>query len=338
MRDAFLLGAGFSMAVGGPYFPGTHQLGLQAVEMQRSIHNSQAENSHSNRCDGLSCDNPQLVDGEWPAPTFEQWLSLLADSQPWLFPQENDRNHAMFGDLTSSLSFRLEAAMDNSMERAGPSGWFMSLVECWLKHDTEIVTFNYDTFVEAAIEEILEQPGSSLGLRSPVRHRGLGADPLSIGLAKLHGSLNWFWDATSRSAESIEATAIPRTWRDQGTAHTSRNRGVPGKETFIIPPTSAKSAYYDNSVVRALWRQAYESLRSADRMIAIGYSFPPEDTVAVGMIRRALKDGQTQLVLVNPDAALPGRLTALLGQEPAIVFGGTDCVEGFAGQWVASGS
>ena len=338
MRDAFLLGAGFSMAVGGPSFPGTYMLGREAVAMQRSIHNSQASNSHSSRCDGLSCDNPQLVNGEWPAATFEQWLSLLADAQPWLFPQQNDRNHAMFGDLTSSLSFRLESAMDNSMDHAGPFGWFRSLVEGWLRRDTQIVTFNYDTFVEAAIEEILEARGSSLGLRSPVRYRGLGADPLSVGLAKLHGSLNWFWDATSRSAESIEATAIPRTWGDPGTAHTSQDRRIPGKETFIIPPTSAKSAYYDNSVVRALWRQGYESLRSADRVIAIGYSFPPEDIVAVGMLRRALHDRQSRLVLVNPDPALPDRLTTLLGREPSEVFGGAKCVEEFAGQWAASES
>ncbi|MCU1503660.1 MAG: hypothetical protein JWM12_3014 [Ilumatobacteraceae bacterium] len=336
MNDAFLLGAGFSMAVGGPSFPSTNGLGEAAIKMQQSVHDALVDGSHSHSCDGLSCDNPQLVNGRWPAPTFEQWLSLLADQQPWLFPQENDRNHAMFGDLTSALSLQLALAMDQSMDRGGPPGWFRSLVECWLDRETEIVTFNYDTFVEAAIEEVLTR-GSSLGLRTPVRYGGLVADSLPVGLAKLHGSLNWFWDATSQSAESIEARQIARTWLDPGTPHASQGRRIPGKETFIIPPTSAKSAYYDNSVVRALWRQAYESLRSAARVVAIGYSFPPEDTVAIGMLRRALGVRSAELILVNPDPSLPERVTTLLGGAPSQIFGGLECVQEFAAYWVANG-
>jgi hypothetical protein len=102
---------------------------------------------------------------------------------------------------------------------------------------------------------------------------------------------------------------------------------------MIMPPTSTKGSYFNNTLVRALWRQAYDSLRSARRIIAIGYSFPAEDLAAVAMIRRALAaDGQ--LVIVNPDRQLPGHVARLFGRPPTSIYDTTSCVEDFVTEWL----
>jgi len=58
---------------------------------------------------------------------------------------------------------------------------------------------------------------------------------------------------------------------------------------FIVPPTATKSSYLTNLVVRKIWARARAALAKAKRLIVIGYSIPPEDQVAAGMIVEALR-------------------------------------------------
>jgi hypothetical protein len=89
----------------------------------------------------------------------------------------------------------------------------------------------------------------------------------AIKLIKLHGSINW-------------------------------KTGSDGK-TFIVPPTWNKS----DPEVRRLWEIAYEEIKTAKRIIFIGYSFPETDIYIKSLLALALNENRIiqNIFFVNPD-------------------------------------
>ncbi len=89
----------------------------------------------------------------------------------------------------------------------------------------------------------------------------------NIKLIKLHGSINWH--------------------------EPSKN------DPFIIPPTWNKS----DARVTKLWKTAYEELKTAKRIIIIGYSFPQTDTYVESLLALALNENKVlqNIFFINPD-------------------------------------
>lgn len=76
---------------------------------------------------------------------------------------------------------------------------------------------------------------------------------------------------------------------------------APGRERMLVPPSSLKSAYYDNPVTREVWSRAYEALCSADVITLVGYSLPQTDLTTVGMLNEAASAGNlAEIRVVNP--------------------------------------
>jgi hypothetical protein len=76
------------------------------------------------------------------------------------------------------------------------------------------------------------------------------------------------------------------------------------------------------------------SFSRARRLIIIGYSMPPEDHVASGMIIEALTGRTVEVIIVDPCVEqVKDRLTRFgLGSAVELCFDGFDCVKDFA-QW-----
>ncbi len=92
-------------------------------------------------------------------------------------------------------------------------------------------------------------------------------DDGAIKLIKLHGSINW--------------------------------KATNGGETFIVPPTWNKS----DPQIRNLWDYAYKELKSARRIVVIGYSFPETDIYVKSLIALALNENKIlqNIYFINPD-------------------------------------
>ncbi len=56
------------------------------------------------------------------------------------------------------------------------------------------------------------------------------------------------------------------------------------------------------STIGSLWKQAAENLQTADRIVIVGYSFPPTDVRALGLVRAALskRRGDIDIEVVAP--------------------------------------
>lgn len=140
-RDVFVLGAGFSRAISGE-MPVLAELGEEIFKR-------------------LGDDAPAVLPN-LPPTDFENWLSFLADDDPWLGEDDRLRNRSVFLRV-SGLMCDLISAREIAARRDALPDWLRMLVARWHEDEASIITFNYDTLVEAAFTEVVgvyDTPGA----------------------------------------------------------------------------------------------------------------------------------------------------------------------------------
>jgi hypothetical protein len=167
-----------------------------------------------------------------------------------------------------------------------------------------VVTFNYDT-----IPELLEKFGGKLLVALPGELESIKARASTENKAsvyKVHGSVNWYMTLNRQVAcqkdhhNSIDLTGDA--WLINQTLD-DFVMGVPGpqKQNLIT------------GCLQPLWKEAMSCIQASDLVIFIGYRFPPSDARARQDILGALRAGNPQVVTVlgptSPDAA---RMASLL--------------------------
>jgi len=326
-RHVVVLGAGFSRAI-STAMPLTDELGRRAVGLFAK--------------EGRRLNASHLTFG--PELSFESWLSLLSEEQPQLSDAENRDNAALFAHLRDAIGGLLLDAQREALMQPAPT-WLYDLVSVLHRRRATVITLNYDILVEAGVQshEIWDpevrrrvQPGDLLRNLPALPHIGARlVGPLchTFTLLKLHGSLDWwavpndFSGATLNREDTHAAFESP----DEMPVE-QRQRELPGRERFIIPPLSTKGSYYRNPLTRELWQQANQALTDAARISLVGYSLPPADLVMANMLRPALSNRDITVDVVNPDPdALIKRLIGLgLAADAINVTADSECVRSFA--------
>lgn len=146
------------------------------------------------------------------ANDFEQWLSYLIESPPWLTASEQQRNRAAFLDVSQAVHDVLEERQMVTVRDSGAyPDWLAQLVNYWEENDATVITFNYDQLVELAwlvhgageeddSTDLHPVPIAALETRAGgSRQAGEGLyrigreSPKGLRLLKLHGSLGWYY-------------------------------------------------------------------------------------------------------------------------------------------------
>jgi hypothetical protein len=179
-----------------------------------------------------------------------------------------------------------------------------------------VLSYNYDCVMDLAMRR-------NAGIKwDPDRHgygfsvvrggkswrgEGRGRPPkTSIGLLKMHGSMNW--QVSRQGAVSLV--------RDLD--------GVTSLKGAIIPPTWFKDLQQEPFA--SIWKAARRQIRAAKIMVVVGYSVPPTDLFSRSLfkVEAGSKEGRQRLelvVLVNPDREARRRFFELVkgGVEPGAI-------------------
>lgn len=327
----FILGAGFSNAV-FDQFPGTDKLGNLALGNLRDKGRIEEQDS-------------RIPVGGFHRGTFETWLARLAEDQPYLSTAENLRNRALFTEVTRAVREVL-VSIEEEATSALPE-WLFELVSAWHARRAEVITLNYDTLVESAVAFHLLADSEARGLGPGFAERSLvtpsdvldGLPPASSGarlisgkglrsfrIWKLHGSTSWFWVPGDTTGATIGRWEKEATSRDgDPEVEAERRRDLPGREPFVIPPTTTKASFYDNPLTREIWTRAHAAIRQADRVFIVGYSLPMTDVSVTGLVADALKErgGSVEVHVVDKE---PGPVRRRLEELGAYVA--PECPEG----------
>jgi hypothetical protein len=291
-RHVYILGAGFSYAMGGPLF--TELLTQQMTQRTANLNLSGLETLPHHLKEMYSSiptifenltrtsENP-VYRGSYPGMNVEQFVErcdAAANSrQPrfagsvldgitsiWQylapFRDKQDLSEPM-KEFVNVLKFRLSLETSaflyeniDQSERWDPYlAWFRRLGP-----SDVIITTNYDGLIES-IARKCEDSFHALREKTPINEyfdvmRGNGRLPV---LCKLHGSADWFIENEMAFTQPIEYT-FPD-W---------------GKEVLIGVPGSSKISL-EEGVLRQIWDYAFDAVKTADFISIVGYSMPETD-------------------------------------------------------------
>lgn len=202
--------------------------------------------------------------------------------------------------------------------------------------DVSVVTLNYDSALEEAFDPLYPAEGlldyclPLMNYDSPEKMDGFNwwIDPRAprpefatnapaFRVVKLHGSLNWQYcracrevmltpwsgriDLSSGRFVRIERASCFEP-EERVFTHTCPYCACPF-ETLILPPAHKKELQHP--IVSHLSREATRLLRAADRVVFVGYSFPPADIHVRIMLARSLANAE--ISVVNPALSTDAR-------------------------------
>src|SRR6266487_1900160 len=238
MTVVLILGAGFSRAISDAA-PLTDELGNLVV---------------SRMSDDRLPAHPRGFEGG----SFEVWLSRLGEDQPDLSVEANLLNRYWFACVTNAVH-EIIAARELEILAADPPTWLLQLLGIAHARRMTVITFNYDTLVEQAVmvHQLFDWEHKQratwhdivdyLPPLPPQPSRWGGAQAKTFRFVKLHGSVNAYWVPGDASGATIHRWDLFGSWGQPEPVDEDRlRRELPGRSPFIVPPTVAKSAYYDN--------------------------------------------------------------------------------------------
>ena len=323
MSAVFLLGAGFSKAVS-----------TQMPDMKEMSEFLKGRFSHVPAIEHL-------------ADNVEHLMTYLSQSQPWLAEPDNLENRAAFLRLTREIGTILEEQTSEAVKEPCPQ-FLNTLVDYWHKVQATVITCNYDTLIERAVQHVETKPGSYLApdnispIPMPDPRRGsmiFGADQNpSFTLLKLHGSVNWYYSgASTYFGETIYRVRATK-WGADNKNEMEAREAASDKARMIVPPTTEKVGYFQHEAIRLLWSKAGEALATANQLFCIGYSLPETD-LSMRFFLKSLLPNETVLSIVNIDAGLSDHYQRLLGDKLKIDdrYVGPDALPRFAEELAGSG-
>jgi hypothetical protein len=177
-----------------------------------------------------------------------------------------------------------------------------------LESGDAVISFNYDCIMDEALKcnggrRWNPENGYGFDISANAedwKQWGGGPDAKKpIKLLKLHGSLNW-----ERTNDGIRLLAAPY---DRETAAGA-----------IVPPLGRKPVA-EEPYLHA-WRVARTAVKSAERLIVIGYSLPEADHLVRALFRADIdNDRLREVIVVDPDERVADRFLRLLTRVPGRV-------------------
>jgi|GEM_PF-1286402 len=329
--EVVILGAGFSKAANSS-MPLVKDLGQEVLVRLR------ADSGGGGRLAVLLDQLERTLSDDGAAtasPGFEAWLARLAEDQPYARQSANLERRALFSRVSEVMWEVMVERQDKALTSwegkdpsLEPNEWLYDIVSLLHQRRSTVITLNYDNLVEhAAVRSFLwGEPTTSRTVGRAVRADDLfgglppflppvevaiADDPVfgpsgtklapiveTLHLLKLHGSLSWFWIPTDPSGTTLAAWNVAEFGsglRDER----ARRQDLPGREPFLVPPTTSKASYFETMVTRELWRRAYEALKATKRVVLVGYSLPAADSTFLGLLEDTIAGRDVEVIVVD---------------------------------------
>ncbi|MXZ92459.1 MAG: hypothetical protein F4Z05_13430 [Chloroflexi bacterium] len=306
MRDAFLLGAGFSQAV-HEEMPTMDEL-FRKLKPLVGVENGVDPDVYEYACKSGKVET-LLTYYAIPSPSDDH-IAVL-------------RKRVVAARLEQSIGLVLACRERHLNRLAHCTNLGQKLVNRWDEQGSHVLTANYDTLVEQLSGYLddaqvpILYPITVVPLEASTRPIPAAHPEIPVlQLYKLHGSVSWYTSQDKSNSDPIYGFV------DFGPPpFTPPEKLLGGKRRFIAPPVHDKSTLLGHELMRDLWRQAKDNaLVPAERLYVIGYSLPETDMAMRTLLwesGRSAKRGERirkiPLYLVDSNCSLADHYGKMLG-------------------------
>lgn len=292
---------------------------------------------------GKQCAN--IVDNcSYKSGSFEQWMTIMLQDLPFLDESSNLKRKSEVLNCIDAIAHILDRITNQIQFAITCPLWLRQFVNLIAAEKACIITFNYDTLLEVAINYENPIVKTSVNLRRVVADQVVFPRPFNtitnrvgdfasttpckdvMQILKPHGSLNWYWDSGEGGESLLYRLRERRVYNDRLNLFLDEVEEMRGMRRFIIPPTGDKTRYYGQGLDRRIWKEAGKALSEASRLVVIGYSFPETDYVVNELIKQKSGNiGYASVVDPYPERICE-KINKYLANAHIDSIGGTECV------------
>lgn len=298
--NVFFFGSGFSKSI-IPEYPTLYELSNHIKQMYEN--DNSAIGKHFNE--------------EIPSQFYsniEALLSYLLIDLPYKKADERLIDKALYKNITSKITkyfhelnskFEINKNNKDIINRSDINRFANHI----LQNNYTSITLNYDILLDKILyftkgDDYIHSNKLSTFYKIPIEHlseRGqgyysmgamFGSDKphdiyksLVPSIIKLHGSINWLY------SEYVNNQIYFNDWI------WSEFKSV-DLEPYIIPPVLDKNSFYNNTILIALWQQAFDAIKNAKNIFIYGFSFPDTDYSIKFLFQSALKGREDYKIYV----------------------------------------
>ena len=302
----FFLGAGFSKAIDEQYPTLAELTERITVEFEKD-----SINAHYKEITSQYKDN------------IENLLTYLSTDLPWKTERQKALNKALYIDITEKIQNHFGGLNDNEECET-----YQPLFDFIRGNQIPCITLNYDLLLEKYLYSRMDNsyqvnnktykgyykiPIESLNSRTGNSGFGfISANTDTFGkklspVLKLHGSINWLWTG-SNLGDTIYCQNINKS-EDLLLSE--------GLVPYIVPPVLDKSSFYNNNVLKSIWRQASSYLKNANEIYIIGFSFPQTD-LAIKYLFQSSVQPEAKIYIINTNQTVKIRYEKIFGKDSVI--------------------
>lgn len=296
-RDVFFLGAGFSKAILSDY--------PTLIDLSKYIKDSfefEKESVNKHYRDEV----PHTYKNN-----IETLLTYLSSSLPFKTDVQLSADEALYKDITGKLASYFISKMDVDREKLETMMQkLFPLLNFIVQNNCTCITLNYDLLLENLIakgspgilehyEKFYKMPINPIRLRYAFSDCIYATDDYSSRqlpeIIKLHGSINWLYSGITPT-DPIFCKSFGR--------HQAESYLDSDLKTFIVPPVLDKNSQYFNTVLKALWKNAYDKLCYAENIFIYGFSFPATDLSIRFLFQNAIENNPyANIYVINTKSA-----------------------------------
>jgi NAD-dependent SIR2 family protein deacetylase len=246
----------------------------------------------------------------------------------WELPRVSDLREAIELGIFDHLEKRLEKAPTNNH-------WELFQMLYEEPEEPSVISTNYDVIADTAMMFVGDgrlPEGCFPDYRCQISSDFYRDEPRHFGtLLKLHGSLNWLYCRSChrleiRTSESrLHLKVMQRVLGPSlEQAYSTTGNPCPACQTKLLPlliaPTHLKD--YRNPHIAQVWYEAESLLRSAERVVFIGYSLPDDDVEVIYLLKRSLAHLEPgQITVVEYDESSSALNENPVGRRYRTLFG-----------------
>jgi len=302
MPTAYVLGAGFSADLG---FPLTKDLMAQVMTL--------AECDETKEINDYLCQvhlnfRPHLKN----YPNIEDTLSLFRSQKAW---KESQKDYDQIEKRIRMLMARFFLKKSAECRAIDALAHHIKFAQKFIRAGDSIITFNYDYIVDL----ILSMKSGEIEIAYK------GNSPERVAVLKLHGSSGWFFKPLKVNneyftyREPIWSNGSSEIYALDPKKITGHNDVIPEIlrvfefESLIALPLDPRSPDMPgDAFLKEIWADAHSFLKSADRIVVVGYSLSTVNPAAKDLLRDGIhanpkKNEHGFLKVYDPDTQVKTR-------------------------------